>query len=110
MEKPEVAGVLAKDFVDMKIDQDRMVGASAVVQRFRETPGGIPWFCVLGEDGKVICTSEGPKGNIGFPGEPAEIEHFIGMMNKSRKKMSEADVGVLKDSLERDNRKDAGHG
>jgi thiol:disulfide interchange protein len=110
MDKPEVARILAKDFVDVKIDQDRMVGAESVMKRYCQTPGGIPWFCVLGEDGTSICTSDGAKGNIGFPGEPAEIEHFIGMMNKSRKKMSEGDVGVLRDSLEKDNKQDAGHG
>ena len=58
----------------------------------------------------MIATSDGPKGNIGFPGSPEEIEHFIGMMTKGRKKMSEADVAGLKASLEKDNKKPAGHG
>jgi thiol:disulfide interchange protein len=108
MEKPEVAGILAKDFVDVKIDQDRMAGAEAVSAKYRATPGGIPWFCVLDESGKVICTSDGPKGNIGYPGEPQEIEHFVQMMGKARKNMSEADVAALRASLEKG--KPAGHG
>src|SRR6185369_9258412 len=92
MARAEVEAILAKDFVDVKIDQDRMTGAAGVIEKLRTTKGGIPWFCILDESGAILCTSDGVKGTIGFPAEPGEIDHFVGMMNKTRKNMSAADV------------------
>jgi thiol-disulfide isomerase/thioredoxin len=104
MARPEVAAILAKDFVDVKIDQDRTKEAEAVFKKYCSAPGGIPWFCVL-EGDKAVCTSDGTKGNIGFPAKPEEIDHFIGMMTKARRNMTAADVAALRASLEKANKK-----
>ena len=109
MDTPQVAAIMAKDMVNLKIDQDRMTGANDVFKRYNPKPGGIPWFAVLDENGKVICTSEAEKGNIGFPGSAAEIDYFIGMMTKVKKNMTDSDLAALKESLETDNKTKTGH-
>lgn len=98
--RPDVAPVFGKDYVDLKIDQDRMTGAKEVFEKYNtEKAGGIPWFVVLDSAGKVVATSDGPKGNIGFPADPHEIEHFVKMLDASRKRLTDKDVEGLKKTL-----------
>jgi len=46
-----------------------------------------------------VVTSDARQGNIGYPGEPAEIDHFIAMMKKAAFKMTPSDIDALRDSL-----------
>jgi thiol:disulfide interchange protein len=98
--KPEIASVFGKDYVDLKIDQDRMTGAKEIFERYnKDAKGGIPWMVILDPTGKAVITSDCPKGNIGFPSEPQEIEHFVKMLEASRKRLTDKDVDALKVSL-----------
>jgi thiol-disulfide isomerase/thioredoxin len=100
LRRAEVAPIIAKDYIDLKIDQDRMTGAMDILEKYNPgKKGGIPWFVVLDSAGKVVVTSDGPKGNIGFPSQPHEIEYFVKMLDASRKRISEKDVDALKKSL-----------
>ncbi len=38
-------------------------------------------------------------GNIGFPYQPAEIEHFIGMLKKTAMRLTRDDIDALSKSL-----------
>jgi thiol-disulfide isomerase/thioredoxin len=105
MAKPDVAAILAKDFVDVKIDTDRMTGGKDAHKRFAgDKAGGIPWFVFLGPDAKPIADSNapGPHGNIGFPSDPAEIAHFESMLKKAKKNLTDADIAALIDLLKKD--------
>jgi thioredoxin-related protein len=96
----DIAKVFGKDYVDVKIDMDRMTGAKEVLARFNASAsGGIPWFVILDAKGKPIVTSDGPKGNIGFPAEEHEIVHFVKMLNTSKKLLTDADIDLVKNSL-----------
>jgi thioredoxin-related protein len=98
--KPEVAGVLGKDFVDVKIDLDRMTGAKEVLTRYNPSAkGGIPWFVMLDGKGKEILNSDGPKGNIGFPAEAHEIDYFVTMLQKANHRITEQEIDDLRKSL-----------
>lgn len=99
--KKEVAPIFGKDYVDLKIDQDRMTNAKEIFARFnkKSNESGIPWFVILDSTGKVLATSDNEKGNIGFPYESNEIDHFVKMLNATRKKLTEDDVMALKVSL-----------
>jgi thioredoxin-related protein len=98
--RPEVASVLGKDFIDVKIDIDRMTGAKEVLARYNaEANGGIPWFVFLDGKGKEIVNSDGPKGNIGFPATEDEIAYFATMLQKGKKRLTEKDVEELRKSL-----------
>lgn len=100
MARPEVAAILARDFVDLKIDQDRMIGAAEIFKKYNpQGGGGIPWFVVLSPAGEAIVTSDGPGGNIGHPAKDEEISHFLGMMDKGARRMTPADRSALQKSL-----------
>lgn len=100
MAREDIAPLLAKDFVDVKIDQDRMPGGKDLFARYNPKPGGIPWTAFIDpETGKAVITSDGPKGNIGFPAAPEEIAHFVEMLKKSARKLTPADITAIETSL-----------
>lgn len=103
MARPEVAKLLDKEFVDLKIDIDRMTGGQDILKKFRgEKDGGIPWFAFVDAQGKALTTSDGPQGNVGFPAAPEEIAHFESMLARTAKRLSKDEQRVLIDSLKAD--------
>lgn len=110
METEDVRTILAKEFVDLKIDVDRTVGGKDLARRMRgDEQTGIPWFAILDSKGDILARGDGPDGGpIGFPYEPAEIEAFGEMIAKGTARLTPEDVGALERSLtavrERDER------
>jgi thiol:disulfide interchange protein len=98
MARPEIEAILAKDYVDVKIDVDRMKGGKEVSARMGAT-GGIPWMAILDPSGKKLITSDGPKGNVGFPYQPEEVAYFGTMLEKTATTMTEAERKTLEMSL-----------
>ena len=99
MEKPDVAPILAKSFVDLKIDVDRNPGGKELCNKLGGGDGGIPWLAVLDAEGKTLVTSNAPEsGNIGFPYKDEEIAWFIQMLKKSTD-LSADDLAKLEASL-----------
>jgi thiol-disulfide isomerase/thioredoxin len=100
--RPEVAHVLAKDFVDVKIDQDRMTGGKEMLAHYNTAKSdGIPWCAITDAAGKTVITSDGPKGNIGFPAEKEEIAHFVKMLKAGKKRLTDKEIDALAESLAR---------
>jgi thiol-disulfide isomerase/thioredoxin len=101
MAKPEIAAILSKEFVDVKIDIDRMLGGPELQARYpRSTKLGIPWFVFLGADGAELADSTDAEGkNTGFPYEEKEIAHFRTMLEKAAKKLTPEDINRLASSL-----------
>ncbi len=98
--REDIAPIMAKDFIDLKIDVDRMLNAKDVVDRFRkETSGGIPWTVILDSKGEAIINSDGPNGNIGYPAAPEEIGHFLSMLKKAGRKLDDADLRTIEKAL-----------
>jgi thioredoxin-related protein len=97
--KPQIETILKKDYVIVKIDQDRMKGEKEVVQRIRKpTEGvGIPWYAFLDKDGRILITSTKPgTGNIGFPADPkTEIPYFRHMLKTTRSKITDAELEFI---------------
>jgi hypothetical protein len=92
----DVAPVLAKDFVTLMIDQDRMVGGNDMLKRYCAKPGGIPWFVFLDGDGTALITSDDPDtGNIGYPGGDVEAPHFKQMLEKVARQITPAEIEML---------------
>jgi thiol-disulfide isomerase/thioredoxin len=98
--RAEIAAVLGPDFLDLKIDIDRMTGGKDVLATYRKgESGGIPWFVVLDAKGAALATSDGPKGNIGYPGEPHEIEHFLAVLQQTARKLGPEQLGLIEAAL-----------
>ncbi len=100
--RPEVAKVFGKDYVEVKIDMDRMEGAKEVFGRYNASGmGGIPWFLILDAKGKSLITSDGTDGkNIGFPAEASEIAHFVKMLNTTKQRITEKEIEEFAKSLQ----------
>jgi hypothetical protein len=105
MASTNVAPVLTRAFVSLKLEADRMIGGKEILKRYQATDSGIPWFVFLDGDGKALVTSDGPKGNVGFPAAPHEIAHFRTMLERTKRTLTDADISALVASLEEANRK-----
>ena len=94
----DVAPVLARDFVTLKIDEDRMVGGKDILNRYRtkENGRGLPWFVFLDGDGKGLITSDDPDSvNIGYPGGDFQEPHFRRMFQAVVKHLTPAEIDAL---------------
>ncbi|MCB9898506.1 MAG: thioredoxin family protein [Planctomycetes bacterium] len=101
MARPEVAAILGSAFVDVKIDQERMTNGMLVATLLRRGEGGgIPWFAFLDADLRPLADSDGPDGNIGFPVAPAEIDHFVSMLERADSTLTSGQIASLRTSLE----------
>lgn len=89
----EIAAILSRDYIEVKIDIDRMTHGKEMLSQMRGgESGGIPWIALLDADGKRIVTSDAPKGNIGYPAAPQEIDHFLAMLRKSSRHIDPAQL------------------
>jgi thiol-disulfide isomerase/thioredoxin len=103
--RPEIEEIMAKDYILVKIDLDRMVGAKAIDKRIRKKGRGIPWHAILDAEGKVLITSDGPEGNIGYPLRPAEIAHFIRMIKKTSRNITSGQISKIEKTLSQKQKK-----
>jgi thioredoxin-related protein len=95
--REDMKAILDKEFIDLKIDIDRMTGGKEVMLKIRGAEaGGIPWFAFLDGQGKALATSDGPEGNVGFPYQPAEVDHFLGMLKQSTELTPEQLAAIAK--------------
>jgi thiol-disulfide isomerase/thioredoxin len=102
----ELEEQLSRDYVIVKIDTARMTEGEALEEKLRKheaksPSGGIPWMVVLDADGKQLITSDATKGNIGCPVLDWEIEHFMRMLEKTRKVTGNDDLARLRAKIEK---------
>ena len=104
MALPDVAPILAKEFIPLRLDFDRGIGAPDIQKRYTTQTQGLPWFAFIDGDGNAVATSTAPKtGNVGFPYEPHEIAYFQEIVEKlasATHKLTAADVAFLGKSLQ----------
>jgi hypothetical protein len=87
--------LVEKDYVWITVDE-RFTHAADVMKKLRpKAQGGIPWVVILDADGKPLITSDASEGNIGYPSEPKEIEHFEKMLRTTAQHMSDAEIKIL---------------
>lgn len=97
----ENESLFAADFVNLKIDEDRMAEAKPLLKRLRPAKSsGIPWIAILDADGKTLITSDAPKtGNTGFPSAPEEISYFMDMLRKTSVHTSPEQLAAIERKL-----------
>ena len=101
----DVGPVLAREFVTLKLDFDRSKGAKEIETRYAGKEQGLPWFAFVNGDGEAIVTSTGPKGNVGMPWAPEEVDHFETMLQKAKKHLSDGEIAGLITSIKEFRRK-----
>jgi thioredoxin-related protein len=101
MAQPEIAAIFDRDFIIAQVDIDRMTGGKDILQQYRPAPsGGIPWYAILDARGKSLVTSDGPRGNAGYPALPEEIDHFLSMVKGQSRRIDAGQLDRLRKSLE----------
>ena len=106
LELPEVAALMAKEFVILKLDFDRGIGAKEIQKRYIAQEQGLPWFVFLDVNGKpIINSSDRPEGNAGHPNSPDEVAHFKVMLQKVKKNLTDAEIAKLIEILVAENKK-----
>lgn len=96
-----VAALIAKDFITVKLDYDRGIGAKDIKRRFLDQESGLPWFAFLDAGGKCLIHSSKSDGrNIGHPAQLDELAHFRTMLQTVKKHLTENDINTLLQSLE----------
>jgi thioredoxin-related protein len=105
MARPEIATILDRDFVVLKIDIDRMTGGKDVLHRYRpDDSGGIPWYAILDSRGEKLATSDALEGrvkNIGYPGSPEEIVAFMKIIEGQARRIESSQMAFLRGELEK---------
>jgi len=94
--------IFSQDYVIAAINTDRTTHVKEVKQRVgypSDPMTGVPWSVILSPKGKPLVTSNGPKGNIGFPSEKEEIEHFLKMLRQTSTHISAEQFKVIEKSL-----------
>lgn len=101
MEQKEVGTILAKDFIFLKIDQERTINGMEIKKNYPSSlKSGIPWFTVLDRDGKEIVNSSLLDGkNMGFPASDEEILAFSTFLKESKQNITDSDIEFLQESL-----------
>jgi hypothetical protein len=96
MALPNVAPVLDKEFVILKLDFDRAIGAKDIEKRYVEKEQGLPWFAFLDGDAKpIVLSNNRPQGNVGHPFQPEEVAFFKTMLQTAKKHLTDADIDGL---------------
>jgi hypothetical protein len=101
LKEPAVAAVMDKAYVIVHVDVleqgdkkslENAGGAEQMANFGADDKTGIPFFVFITPDSKVLGTSIKPRsGNIGYPGEPGEIDYFMTLINRSAPEMSAGD-------------------
>lgn len=55
---------------------------------------------ILDAKGKALVTSDGPKGNIGYPAAPEEIDHFLAMLKGQARHIDAGQLDRIRKSFE----------
>jgi thiol-disulfide isomerase/thioredoxin len=98
---------LERHFVFVKLDVSRDERAEELREQYKESKsGGVPWYTILDAQGRMLVTSNAPgqerfggNNNIGFPGEPAGIEHFVGMLRQTAPRLSAEKLDEIRTAL-----------
>ncbi len=106
LEQPDIKPVFERYFVPVKLvvqenEKKKALenpGADDLLRKLGG-PSGLPYFAFLDSHGAVIVNSKHDGQNIGYPGEPDEIDWFLQMIRKAAPKVSEQDVKVIETAL-----------
>jgi uncharacterized protein YyaL (SSP411 family) len=91
---PEVAKVVGKYFVLVKVDVVTNPGGEEMYKKYG-TDRGVPAWTILAPDSKVVADSGDGDKNVGFPYVDNEIEHYSKAVRTAVPKVTDAEVELL---------------
>lgn len=106
LDRPDIKPVFEKYFIPVKLvvqehDKNKSLenpGGAALMEKFGSR-GGLPYSAFINAHGSLIENSNLDGQNIGYPGEPKEIDWFLHMMTTAAPKMSLDDLKTIETAL-----------
>jgi len=103
LDRPDVASLLGRDLVRVKIDIDRTVGGGTLMHRYTGSwQRRLPWFGVLDPStGELLTTDAGaPCSASGIPDSERELAQFADLLRTACKSLSPAEIDALVASIQ----------
>ena len=97
---PDVAPIVERHLVVLKIDQEKMAGGESLRKQFDKGSGGVPWYVILDGDGKELISANNDGQNIGYPAREQEMEHFIAMLDKACPNITDEEKATVRRVME----------
>ncbi len=92
--------VLDQDYVMLKIDNFKDANGIEVAKRLTKGRNfGIPFSGIFDANENLLCDSEGPTGNFGFPSSFEGVKHLKKMLTQTRIKMTDEQIDQLMESF-----------
>ena len=106
LDRTDIKPVFEKYFIPVKlvvqeIDKNKALenpGADALLKQLGG-PDGLPYSAFLNAKGALIINSKLNGHNIGYPGDPSDIDWFIQMMKKAAPSVSKGDLKTIETAL-----------
>ncbi len=106
LERPDIKPVFERFFVPVRLvveegEKNKALenpGGEALLKKLGG-PAGLPYCAFLNAQGVLIVNSKRDGQNIGYPGEPVEIEWFVQMIRKAAPKISDQDAKTIDTAL-----------
>ena len=94
--RPAVTKLLGKHLTFAKVDIVTNPGGDELYKKYAPKGGGVPVWVILSADGKVLADSFHEKeGNVGFPSDPHEQDHYRAALKKAVPKLTAEDLDVV---------------
>jgi len=97
--RPEVSEILGKYYVIVKIDTHYMPDGKEVFSKLAE-PGAPSWV-IITPDRKPIVDSYASTGNVGYPLEPHETDHYLKALKKATPQITDDELKTLAEQIKR---------
>jgi len=102
-QQSDASPVLAKYYKMIAVDTEKNAGAGQLAKSLgapQGIEGGIPWFALVDAKGKALITSEGPKGNIGYPDSDVEVAHFLAMLKATAPGITAGELDTITGTIQ----------
>ena len=106
LDRPDIKPVFEKYFIPVKLvvqehDKNKALENPGVDALLKNLGGlaGLPYSAFLDAKGALIVNSKLKGENIGYPGDPSDIDWFIQMMNKAAPNMSPDALKMIETAL-----------
>jgi thiol-disulfide isomerase/thioredoxin len=106
LDRPDIKPVFEKYFIPVKLvvqenDRNKALENPGADKLLRQLggPAGLPYSAFLDAKGILIVNSKFKGENIGYPGEPSDIDWFVQMMKKAAPNMAPDDLKTIETAL-----------
>ncbi|RBP40563.1 uncharacterized protein DUF255 [Roseimicrobium gellanilyticum] len=95
----DVQQILGKYYVVVAIDTSYMPDGRAVFSKLAK-PGAPSWV-IIAPDKTVIVDSYATAGNVGYPLQPKETEHYTAALKKATPKITDQELQTLSQQIKK---------